>query len=142
MFQIDLPPLRDRKEDVPLLAAHFIHKYSKENNKQIEGLNRAALDTLVSYDWPGNVRELENVIEHAVVLCPKELISPRDLPANLAHKTAEIVAEGTTLPKIVESIEKQKIKEALEKHKTQRKAAKVLGITERMLGYKISKYGL
>ena len=142
VFPVTLPPLRDRKEDIPLLVAHFTHKYNKENKKSIEGINRAALDTLMGYDWPGNVRELENVIEHAVVLCQKDLISPKDLPANLSQGPVEVKAEGTTLPKIVESIERQKIKEALEKHKTQRKAAKVLGITERMLGYKISKYGL
>ncbi|MFH1684355.1 MAG: sigma 54-interacting transcriptional regulator [Candidatus Margulisiibacteriota bacterium] len=142
VFPVTLPPLRDRKEDIPLLVAHFTHKYNKENSKSIEGVNRAALDTLVAYDWPGNVRELENVIEHAVVLCQKDLISPRDLPANLSQKAVSVQPEGMTLPKIVESIEKQKIAEALDKHKTQRKAAKVLGITERMLGYKISKYGL
>jgi Nif-specific regulatory protein len=142
VFPVYLPPLRDRKEDIPLLVAHFTHKYNKENNKNIEGVNRAALDVLMAHDWPGNVRELENVIERAVVLCQKDLISPRDLPANLSQKAVEVPAEGTTLPQIVESIEKQKIKEALEKHKTQRKAAKALGITERMLGYKISKYGL
>ncbi|MFH1347261.1 MAG: sigma 54-interacting transcriptional regulator [Candidatus Margulisiibacteriota bacterium] len=142
VFPVTLPPLRDRKEDIPLLVAHFTHKYNKENGKSIEGVNRAALDTLVAYDWPGNVRELENVIEHAVVLCQKDLISPRDLPANLSQRAVEVKAEGTTLPKIVESIEKQKIAEALDKHKTQRKAAKALGITERMLGYKIQKYGL
>ncbi|MBU0671864.1 MAG: sigma 54-interacting transcriptional regulator, partial [Candidatus Margulisbacteria bacterium] len=142
VFPVILPPLRDRKEDIPLLVAHFTHKYNKENNKQIEGVNRAALDILMAHDWPGNVRELENVIEHAVVLCQKDLISPRDLPANLSQKAPEIKTEGATLPKIVESIEKQKIKEALDQYKTQRKAAKALGITERMLGYKISKYGL
>ncbi len=144
VFPVTLPPLRDRKEDIPLLVAHFTHKYNKENNKNIEGVNRAALDILMAYDWPGNVRELENVIEHAVVLCQKELISPRDLPANLSSQSpvSSSMPSGTTLPKIVESIEKQKIREALDKHKTQRKAAKALGITERMLGYKISKYGL
>jgi Nif-specific regulatory protein len=142
VFPITIPPLRDRKEDVPLLAAHFTHKYNKENKKNIEGVNRAALDILLSYYWPGNVRELENVIERAVVVCQKELISPRDLPANLSQHTVEVKTEGVTLPKIIESIEKQKIKEALEKYKTQRKAAKALGLTERMLGYKIQKYGL
>jgi Nif-specific regulatory protein len=142
VFPVVLPSLRDRKEDIPLLVAHFTHKYNKENNKSIDGVNRAALDTMVSYDWPGNVRELENVIEHAVIVCRHDLISPKDLPANLSQGAVEVKAEGTTLPKIVESIEKQKIAEALVKLKTQRKAAKALGLTERMLGYKIKKYNL
>ncbi|NQT29684.1 MAG: sigma 54-interacting transcriptional regulator [Candidatus Saganbacteria bacterium] len=141
VFPVILPPLRERKEDIPLLIAHFTHKYNKENDKQIEGVNRAALDILMVHDWPGNVRELENVIEHAVIVCQKELISPKDLPANLSQKPVDVSVSETTLPEIVESIEKQKIAEALKKHKTQRKAAEFLGITERMLGYKISKYG-
>jgi len=143
VFPVYLPPLRERKEDIPLLVAHFTHKYNKENNKSIEGVNRAALDILMAHDWPGNVRELENVIERAVVLCQKELISPADLPANLSQQAVvEVAPSGATLPRIVESIEKQKIKEALAQHKTQRRAAKALGITERMLGYKIQKYGI
>lgn len=142
VFPVILPPLRQRKEDVPLLVAHFTHKYAKQNNKKIEGVNRAALDILMAFDWPGNVRQLENVIEHAVILCQKDLISPKDLPRNLPQREAAFEAKGSTLPQIVESIEKQKIEEALDKHKTQRKAAKVLGLTERMLGYKIRKYKL
>lgn len=140
VFPITLPPLRERKEDLPLLVAHFTHKFNKENKKNIDGINRAALDMLMAYNWPGNVRELENVIERAVIICQKDLIGPRDLPGNLSLPEVEVKAEGATLPQIVESIEKQKIEEALEKYKTQRKAAKALGITERMLGYKISKY--
>jgi Nif-specific regulatory protein len=142
VFPVVLPPLRDRKEDIPLLAAHFTHKYNKENKKDINGIDRAALDMLMNYNWPGNVRELENVMERAVVLCQKELISPRDLPPNIAQAEVDVEAHGATLPKIIESIEKQKIKEALAKYKTQRKAAKALGLTERILGYKILKYGL
>ncbi|MFH0905460.1 MAG: sigma 54-interacting transcriptional regulator, partial [bacterium] len=142
VFPVVLPPLRDRKEDIPLLAAHFTHKYNKENNKKIEGINRAALDVLLAHDWPGNVRELENVIEHAVILCDKELISPRDLPPNLAQRETAVVSEGVALPQIIEAVEKQKIAEALKQLKTQRRAAKALGITERMLGYKIQKYQL
>ncbi|MBN3033937.1 MAG: sigma 54-interacting transcriptional regulator [Candidatus Saganbacteria bacterium] len=143
VFPVHLPPLRERKEDIPLLVAHFTHKYNKENNKEIEGVNRAALDRLMAYDWPGNVRELENVIERAVVLCRGELISSPDLPANLSQAAVSDVAPaGTTLTEIVASLEKQKIKEALAQYKTQRKAAKALGITERMLGYKVQKYNL
>jgi len=142
VFPLTLPPLRDRKEDLPLLVVHFTHKYNKENKKHIEGVSRAALDMLIAYNWPGNVRELENVLERAVIVCQKDLITHKDLPANLLTKEVEVVAEGTTLPQIVESIERQKIKEALEKYKTQRQAAKALGLTERMLGYKVKKYRL
>jgi Nif-specific regulatory protein len=141
VFPVNLPPLRDRKEDVPLLVDHFIHIFKLENKKKIKGISRAALDLLMSYRWPGNVRELENVMERAVVLCLKELITPAELPSNLGSGAeVDIPGEGTSLPEIVESIEKQKITEALEKYKTQRQAAKALGLTERMLGYKILKY--
>ncbi|MCU0641766.1 MAG: sigma 54-interacting transcriptional regulator [Candidatus Margulisbacteria bacterium] len=142
VFPVNLPPLRDRKEDIPLLVDHFIHKFKLENKKKIKGINRAALDRLMAYRWPGNVRELENVMERAVVLCLKEVITPAELPVNLLKGEAEspLPAEGTSLPEIVESIEKSKIVQALETHKTQRRAAKALGLTERMLGYKIQKY--
>jgi Nif-specific regulatory protein len=140
VFPITLPPLRERKEDIPLLAAHFTHLFSKENRKQIEGLNRAALDCLLSYDWPGNIRELENVIERAVIVCPGNLIAPRDLPAQIAQQPIAVPVMGNSLPQIIETIEKQKISEALKKHNTYREAAKALGITERMIGYKIDKY--
>ncbi len=140
VFPVFLPPLRDRKEDISLLVTHFIHKYNKENKKKIEGINRAALDALMSHAWPGNVRELENAIERAVILCQKELISASMLPPNLAQRAVEMPSEGAALPQIVASIEKQKIIEARGKYKTQRKAAKALGLTERMLGYKIQKY--
>lgn len=141
VFPIYLPAMRERKEDIPLLADFFIDKFSKENKKKIRGISRAALDVLMAYDWPGNVRELENIIERAIVLCKKELISPLELPANLKTKEEiELPTAGASLPEIVASIERQRIEEALAKHKTQRKAAKALGITERMLGYKIKNY--
>ncbi len=143
VFPITIPPLRQRKEDIALLASHFTHVYNRESKKKIEGLNRAALDILMAYDWPGNVRQLENVIERAVILCDDKLIAPKHLPANLVKAQVEISApQGNTLPEIVESIEKQKIIEALNLHKTQRKAAEVLGLTERMLGYKMRKYNV
>ncbi len=141
VFPIVIPPLRERKEDILLLADHFVHKFDKENHKRIKGINRAALDILMKYDWPGNVRELENIIERAVILCQKDLVTPQELPAGLgAAEAVDLPAAGASLPEIVESIEKQKIREALEKYKTQRNAARALGITERMLGYKIKNY--
>jgi Nif-specific regulatory protein len=141
VFPVNLPSLRERKEDIPLLVDHFIHLFKLENKKKIKGINRAALDVLMAYRWPGNVRELENVMERAVVLCQKELITPAELPASLSGGAeVDLPGEGTSLPEIVASIEKQRICDALEKYKTQRLAAKALGLTERMLGYKILKY--
>ncbi|MFA6431374.1 MAG: sigma 54-interacting transcriptional regulator [Candidatus Margulisiibacteriota bacterium] len=141
VFPITLPPLRERKEDIPLLADFFLQKFAKENKRKIKGINRMALELLMCYRWPGNVRELENVVERAVVLCQKEVITAHELPPNILKKeTIDISLSGATLPEVIEAIEKQRIEDALEKHKTQRNAAKVLGLTERMLGYKIKKY--
>lgn len=145
VFPVNIPPLRERREDIPLLAAHFLHKYAKENKKEIKGISKAALEVLMYYTWPGNVRELENIIERAVILCQEDLISVKNMPQNiigLIPKGVEISPDGATLPKIVETIEKQKITEALGKFKSQRKAAGALGLTERMLGYKIKKYNI
>jgi transcriptional regulator with PAS, ATPase and Fis domain len=122
---------------------HFIDKFSKENKKKLRGIDHGALDVLMSYSWPGNVRELENVIERAIVLCQKDTISIKDLPVNVRTAgEAPPVAAGASLSEIVEALEKQKIEEALQKYKTQRSAAKALGITERMLGYKMGKYNI
>lgn len=143
VFPIIVPQLRDRKEDIPLLANHFIQKYAKENHKSVKAINQPALEMLLAHDWPGNVRELENAIERAVVLCGKDTIAPKELPPNLRIGEAlNLPATGATLPEIVASLEKKKIEDALMKYKTQRKAAKALGITERILGYKMLKYRL
>jgi Nif-specific regulatory protein len=143
VFPITLPSLKERKEDIPLLVDHFIHKFNKDSKKKIKGINRAALDMLMGYDFPGNVRELENIMERASVLVKGELIAPQDLPGNIARSSAiELPGAEATLPEIVESIEKQRIIEALSKYRSQRQAAKALGLTERILGYKITKYGI
>ena len=143
VFPVMLPPLRDRKEDIPLLCAHFIELFNKENNKKVKGLSKAALNALMAYNWPGNIRELENAMERGVVLCQKELITPAELPPAFGSPTnVDLPLSATSLPEIVESIEKQKIEEAMKLYGSQRKAAKALGITERMLGYKIGKYGV
>ncbi|OGC21840.1 sigma-54-dependent Fis family transcriptional regulator [candidate division WOR-1 bacterium RIFOXYC2_FULL_37_10] len=141
VFPIYIPPLRERKEDIPPLADYFISKYAKENKKNIKAISRSALDILIAHNWPGNVREFENIIERAVVLCQKGTITPSELPSNLIlRKDVDLEVSQASLPEIVESIEKRSIEDALKKLKTQRKTAKALGITERMLGYKINKY--
>ncbi len=143
VFPVFVPPLRDRKEDLPLLVDHFINKFCQINHKKIKGITRSALDLLLAHDFPGNIRELENIIERAVVICNEDVIGAKHMPANLSTmKGLELPSEGSTLPEIVEAIEKQRIQEALKNQKSQRQAAKALGITERMLGYKIQKYGI
>jgi len=140
-----IPPLRERKEDIPPLIDHFVMKYARENGKNISGLTAEARDLLLRYDYPGNVRELENIIERAVVIARDEVITADDLPFEEALWSADRdshKAEGF-LRSTVEELERRMIIEAMEKvsyHQT--KAADLLGISERMLRYKLKKYGL
>jgi two-component system NtrC family response regulator len=142
---MSMPPLRQRKEDIPLLIDHFINRYSAENGKGIAGLSREAQDLLLKYDYPGNVRELENIIERAVVIARDAVISMDDLPFGeeaVYHGEPPRKEEGL-LRDSMEDLEKKLIIEAMEKtgdHQT--RAAEILGISERMLRYKLKKYGL
>jgi DNA-binding NtrC family response regulator len=137
-----IPPLRERKEDLPILIDHFIDNYSKENSKHINGLTAEARDLLLKYDYPGNVRELENILERAVVIARDEYITINDLPFkgdnftdHARKKTSGSLREST------EELEKVLIAEAMEKTlNNQSKAAEILGMSERMLRYKLKKY--
>ncbi len=140
-----IPPLRERKEDVPALLGHFIEKYGKENNKRISGISAEARDLLMRYSYPGNVRELENIIERAVVLSRKEIISGADLPIHVRTVMAEDALPGQelkgSLNETLETVERGLILEALkETGGTQTRAAEKLGISERVLRYKLKKY--
>jgi transcriptional regulator with PAS, ATPase and Fis domain len=142
---VSLPPLRERKEDIPLLVEHFLKKYNRENKKNVTSLSKEARDLLMRYDYPGNVRELENIVERAVVLCRGDALTTQDLPLNLREGQAEAVLErdrGTqSLPGTLEEIERQLIVKALERSGgVQTKAAEELGISERVLRYKMKKY--
>jgi DNA-binding NtrC family response regulator len=145
VVMMSIPPLRERKEDIPPLIDHFLNRYAEENGKAIDGLSREAQDVLLKYDYPGNVRELENIIERAVVISRDEVISVEDLPF---REMQEDRAEGPKgeegrLRGSIEDLEKKLIVEAMEKaddHQT--RAAELLGISERMLRYKLKKYGL
>jgi two-component system NtrC family response regulator len=142
---ISLPPLRERKEDIPLLAEHFLKKYNIENQKSVTSLSKEVKDLLLSYDYPGNVRELENIIERAVVLCRGATLTTQELPLNLrdskAEATLERAKERRNLPDTLEEIERQLISKALESSGgVQTKAAGQLGISERVLRYKMKKY--
>ena len=141
VFTIFLPPLRERKADILLLAESFVEKYEREHGKHIKRLSTPAIDMLTSYHYPGNVRELENTIERAVLVCDGSVIHGHHLPPTL--QTAELTGTVTqaALGQAVEAFEKDLITDAL---KTTRgncaKAAKLLGTTERILSYKIKRY--
>lgn len=141
VFPIYLPPLRERKDDIMLLADHFLKKLAAENNKDITRISTPAIEMLTRYHWPGNVRELENCIERAVLLCDDDVIRSEHLPPSLQMiKKTEPVAK-TTMPAVIANMERELIVDALKKSGgQQRKAANDLGITERILGYKIKKY--
>jgi len=142
---ISVPPLRERKEDIPPLIKHFIKHYAAENNKNIKDITSEAKDVLLKYDYPGNVRELENIIERAVVICRNSILSLEDLPftEDMVFAPNMDSKEPGMLRGSVEDLERRLIIEAMEKagdHQT--KAADILGISERMLRYKLKKYGM
>ncbi|MGV8079066.1 MAG: sigma-54-dependent transcriptional regulator [Syntrophales bacterium] len=143
---MSVPPLRDRKDDIPALVKHFTSRFGIENGKMIDGLSREAHDLLMKYDYPGNVRELENILERAVVIARNPLITVDDLPFR-DDWTADDEEDGTggegPLKNAVEDLEKRLILEAMEKAGGQHlKAAEVLGLNKRMLRYKLKKYGI
>jgi len=147
VISIHLPPLRERKEDIPLLIDHFLKKYSELNQKKIQDLSKEARILLLRHSYPGNVRELENLVERAVVLCRGEVITTQDLPFHLqegpSEKQWEVSGKTKTLPDSLEEIERDLIVKALHQHQgVQTRAAESLGISERVLRYKIKKYGI
>ncbi len=147
VISITLPPLRERREDISLLIDHFLKKYSEENQKSISDISKEARDLLLRYPYPGNIRELENLIERAVILCRGEMITTQDLPFHLKEGRSETPwtssKKGKSLPESLEEIERDSILRALHQHDgVQTKAAESLGISERVLRYKIRKYGI
>lgn len=137
---IQIPPLRERKEDVSPLMDRFVKRFSDLHGKNVKGFTREARDLLLKHDYPGNVRELENMIERAVVLTRGDYVGREDLP--VLREDREQVAEGD-MRGVVGSVEKKMIVEALAKAQwIQTKAAEIIGISERMLRYKMKKYGI
>jgi transcriptional regulator with PAS, ATPase and Fis domain len=144
VISIHLPPLRERREDIPLLIDSFLKKYSKENQKKVSDISKEARALFLRYPYPGNVRELENLVERAVVLCRGEVITTQDLPFHLKEEKSEVweaSRKGKSLPESLEEIERDLILKALHEHQgVQTKSAEKLGISERVLRYKIKKY--
>jgi two-component system response regulator PilR (NtrC family) len=145
VIKIELPPLRDRKEDIPLLIGHFLNAYGKENKKEIEGVTEDVLEILVNYDWPGNIRELENLIERAVVLTKTKLISRESLPPFLVSTQEEKGAftpssQDLNLKENLQSFQKNAIISALKESKgIQKKAAGILGVKPTTLNEMIKR---
>jgi transcriptional regulator with GAF, ATPase, and Fis domain len=146
VLPVYLPPLRERREDVPLLAAHFLSLQSRKKNKAIHTIEDDALDLLKGYDWPGNVRELENLIERLTILTPHETITIEDLPLELRSGEPvgvlkEAVLEGSRpLGEAVDEFERAIILKALKKTGfNQTKAAALLGTSRRVLRYRMEK---
>jgi Nif-specific regulatory protein len=143
VFTIFVPPLRERRTDITLLAEHFLEKYSSEHGKHIRRISTPAIDMLMSYHWPGNVRELENTIERAVLVCDGNVIHGHHLPPTL--QTAEATNTLTSLPlaDVVGAYEKDLIQDALKTTRGNRaKAAVLLQSTERIIQYKVKQYGI
>ncbi len=150
VIPIVLPPLRDRKDDIPLLVDHFIRKYTRQNNREPMEITESALELCMKYHWPGNVRELENAIENAVVLGEGRQILPENLPIHLNAREVESVSNiellfnaGETFREKVEFAEKLVLEEAIRKAGGNKsEAAKRLDISLRTMRYKIRKYNL
>lgn len=140
VVRITVPPLRDRREDIPLLAMHFLKKYAAANNKQMLSFDSDAMDALQAFHWPGNVRELENVVERAVVLCPAATISSAYFPRSLRQQPA-VCNPSTDGLNLLET-ERQLLLRALEKTGwNQTKAADVLGISRKQMRTKMKHHG-
>jgi two-component system response regulator HydG len=140
VITLHLPPLRERKEDIPLLADNFLKKYSEKNQKTIQGVSRDALDALIAYNWPGNVRELENAIEQAVVLTQSDVITRADLPSTVQPGESHTGQLSIAVPlgATMEEIERRVISETLKATGGDKQlAAKLLGISSRTIYRKL-----
>ena len=129
VVSISLPPLRERREDIPLLATYFLNKFSEENGKKISHISPEALDILINYSWPGNVRELEHIIERAVILSRNPIILPEDLPKKIIEETKDLEKEETEKLLPLKEMEKRYVLKVLQETKgNKKKASEILGI--------------
>jgi DNA-binding NtrC family response regulator len=144
---INIPPLRRRRNDIPLLIQYFIDRFSSENGKNISGISKEALDHLIKYDFPGNVRELENTIERAVIMSRGEYIIDEDLPGRLQVESQQRIFDPANLDDShsdkLHAFEVEMLREALRRNNgNQSAAARALDITERHLRSRLEKLGL
>lgn len=143
VFPIYMPPLRERRTDILLIAEFFLDKYARENNKLIRRISTSAIDLLIQYHWPGNVRELQNCIERAVLICDEDSIRGIHLPPTLQVSEEESSSKPLSLTAAVERFEKDLIIEGLKKNNgNQTKTAKYLDTSLRIINYKIHQYNI
>ena len=145
MVALDVPPLRERREDIPYLADFFLKQYADKNRRLIQGFTPRAIDLLMRYDWPGNVRELENVIERAVIMSRAEVITPLEFPNDLQELDEELKDSQVNLTpgRSLKEVEKAMILRTLEETGGNRThAARILGITRRTLQLRLKDYGI
>jgi len=138
VIMLNLPTLRERTEDIPLLAQHFLARFAQRNRKDIRAISREAMELLTAHDWPGNVRELENTIEHAVVLCRSDMIRAEDLPDLVASDSSARQFLTIELGTPLEDVEQRVIQETLRMtHQNKRLAAQLLGVATRTIYRKL-----
>jgi two-component system, NtrC family, response regulator AtoC len=143
VISITVPPLRKRKEDIPVLASHFLQKFNREMKKKTDLLDPASLEIFLTYYWPGNIRELANVLERAVVLAPAEAITPDLLPPQLSQKRKEEISVGISLEEALKKFKREFISRTLSVTKdNQSQAAKLLGIQRTYLNRLIKELGI
>jgi len=142
VLQIDVPPLRDRKSDIPLLAKHFVQQIAERQDRPVPEVSRDFVATLMQSDWPGNVRELENYIERVMAMTPEGELRPDPLPRDLEDRRGELrLSSQKKLVDLVEELERRMIDKAIEDADgNQSLAARMLGLTEQSLRYRLRKY--
>jgi DNA-binding NtrC family response regulator len=143
VIPIEIPPLRERRDDIPALVEHFLHKHAQRTGRRVERIDEAVLAALQQYDWPGNVRELENTIERAVVLSPGPVVTARAVSVLSASAPQATGLPSLKLRQNIEWVERETIRRALESSGGVKKdAAELMGISQRALSYYLAKYRL
>jgi Nif-specific regulatory protein len=143
VFPVHVPPLRDRRTDIVLLADHFVEKYSRDNRKTVKRISTPAIDMLNAYHWPGNVRELENCIERAVLLSTDGAIHGHHLPPSLQTAEASGTGSSGSLQGALDRLEREMLLEALKSSRGNKaRAGRALGLTERLMGIRVKKHGV
>ena len=141
VFHVQLPPLKERREDIPLLVQHFIDKFNGEAGRKVQGATQEALEVLTSYAWPGNIRELRNTVERAVILCDGDLIDLEHLPPDMAGTVPEAATLKVSMGMPLREVEKEYILSSLRRNGGNKaRTAELLGISEKTLYNKLNRY--